>query len=137
VKLIIEATDKLTELDGVRVRVWNGKTEDGKECLVFVHQIAVDRSQDASAFERAFKELPTPAGAMMVPLEHVEAEDIARRMFEAYNQQGPNPWKTWDGKDVPRWPELNDQVRGKWVAAARAVTAPGSTPPAIPLRHIV
>ncbi len=44
---------------------------------------------------------------------------LAQEMFAAYNEEGPNPWKTWDGKDVPRWDELNDQVRGKWIAAAK------------------
>jgi hypothetical protein len=44
----------------------------------------------------------------------------AERMFNAYNEQGPNPWKTFDGRDVPRWNELNDQVRAKWISAAEA-----------------
>lgn len=44
--------------------------------------------------------------------------ETAKKMFNAYNEQGPNPWKTWDDKDVPRWDALNDQVRAKWVAAA-------------------
>lgn len=47
------------------------------------------------------------------------SRNLAIKMFNAYNQEGPNPWKTWDGKDVPRWNDLNDQVRGKWIAAAR------------------
>lgn len=45
-------------------------------------------------------------------------EDRAKQMFGAYNEQGPNPWKTFDGRDVPKWDELNDQVRAKWTAAA-------------------
>ena len=126
-KLTIEATEKLTELDGVPVRLWNGTTETSVKCLVFVHQIAVHNSEDPASFDRSLLPVATPAGALMVPLASVETEDIARRMFEAYNAQGPNPWKTWDGKDVPRWPELNDQVREKWMAAARVVLAP--TPP--------
>jgi hypothetical protein len=44
--------------------------------------------------------------------------DLAKTMFDAYNEQGLNPWKTFDGRDVPRWDELNDQVRAKWIAAA-------------------
>ncbi len=43
---------------------------------------------------------------------------VAERLFNAYNEQGPNPWKTFDGRDVPRWEALNDQVRAKWTAAA-------------------
>lgn len=37
---------------------------------------------------------------------------------ETMNEQGPNPWKTFDGRDVPRWDQLNDQVRAKWCAVA-------------------
>lgn len=49
-----------------------------------------------------------------------QLETLARSMFDAYNEQGPNPWKTFDGRDVPRWEALNDQVRAKWQAAAAA-----------------
>lgn len=47
---------------------------------------------------------------------------LARSMFDAYNEEGPTPWKTFDGRDVPRWNDLNDAVRGKWVAAAKVAT---------------
>lgn len=45
----------------------------------------------------------------------------AEQLFNAYNSQGPNPWKTFDGRDVPRWdsPTMTDQVRAKWEAVAR------------------
>lgn len=46
-------------------------------------------------------------------------EELAQAMFNAYNEAGPTPWLTFDGRSVPRWAELNDAVRGKWVAAAR------------------
>lgn len=52
-------------------------------------------------------------------LEALIVSDLAGQLFNAYNEEGPNPWKTFDGRDVPRWHELNDQVRGKWIAAAR------------------
>jgi hypothetical protein len=47
-------------------------------------------------------------------------EQVAKRMFDAYNTQGPNPGKTWDGKDVPPWENLGEQVQAKWIAAASA-----------------
>lgn len=47
-----------------------------------------------------------------------ETLNIAEKFFNAYNEQGPNPWKTFDGRDVPRWDSLNDQVRAKWCAVA-------------------
>lgn len=56
-------------------------------------------------------------------------EQRAERMFNAYNEQGPNPWKTFDGRDVPRWPDLTDQVRAKWVAAATAADVLEELPP--------
>lgn len=42
----------------------------------------------------------------------------AKAMFNAYNEQGPNPWRTFDGRQVPAWENLSDQVRAKWEAAA-------------------
>lgn len=43
---------------------------------------------------------------------------LAAEMFNAYNAQGPNPGKTWDGRDVPAFEACGDQVQGKWCAAA-------------------
>lgn len=45
--------------------------------------------------------------------------ELAEKMFNAYNEESPNPWKTFDGRDVPRWPALGEQVQAKWRAAAR------------------
>jgi hypothetical protein len=50
-------------------------------------------------------------------------ETAARAAFVAYNEAvepGKTPWKTWDGKDVPRWDGLNDSVRAKWGASVMA-----------------
>lgn len=49
---------------------------------------------------------------------------LAMKMFQSYNAQGPNPNKTWDGKDVPPWEKLGDQVQGKWLAAAECALKP-------------
>ncbi|HND53209.1 MAG TPA: hypothetical protein PLV92_12455 [Pirellulaceae bacterium] len=45
----------------------------------------------------------------------------ARRAFDAYNAAGANPGKTFDGRPVPAWEHLNDDVREKWCAAVAAV----------------
>lgn len=45
----------------------------------------------------------------------------ARRAFDAYNAAGANPNKTFDGRAVPSWENLNDDVREKWAAAIEAV----------------
>lgn len=52
-------------------------------------------------------------------MEREEVEGWAKEMFAAYNREGPNPGKTWDGKDVPAWEACGSQVQGKWKAAAR------------------
>jgi hypothetical protein len=53
-------------------------------------------------------------------------------MFEAYNAAGPNPNKTWDGKDVPAWDSLTgdsgEQVKAKWRAAAKVALNPYGLP---------
>ncbi len=42
---------------------------------------------------------------------------LGQAAFEAYNAAGENPGKTHDGKDVPEWNDLGDNVRAKWEAA--------------------
>jgi hypothetical protein len=59
-KITIESTDALTTIDRVPVRVWEGVTEDGIPCKVFVHRIAVADEQDASAFDRELREQLPP-----------------------------------------------------------------------------
>lgn len=46
----------------------------------------------------------------------LEIVALARRMFNAYNERGG--WKTFDGRPVPQWDELGDEIRRRWVAAA-------------------
>lgn len=48
---------------------------------------------------------------------------LAEELFNAYNEEGPNPWQAHDGREVPRWneiaPEKRGQIHAKWRAAAR------------------
>jgi hypothetical protein len=46
--------------------------------------------------------------------------ELAEAMFNAYNEHGAQRWKTFDGRDVPRWRDITPEVRAKWVAAAVA-----------------
>lgn len=66
-KMQIEATGKLTEIDGVPVRLWEGVTKAGVKCKVFVHRIAVHESEDATQFERGLKQIP----GIQVDLRHI------------------------------------------------------------------
>lgn len=45
-------------------------------------------------------------------------DQAAKEMFDAYNRAGPNPGKTFDGRDVPPFEQCGEQVQGKWKAAA-------------------
>ena len=74
-----------------------------------------DREQ-AAEFWEGFVGVDSQTGQ---PLPKTRAEAL----FNVYNEQGPNPWKTFDGRDVPRWPEISEQVRAKWSAVAAAQEA--------------
>lgn len=60
---------------------------------------------------------------MMKTHQPPTAVELAEQMFNAYNEHGPTPWVTFDGRPVPRWPDLNDAVRAKWTAAAARAIA--------------
>lgn len=68
-KITIESTPHITYVNGEKVRVWNGVTERGVKCIVFVQQLAVAITDDASEFERELEE-QLPPGAV-IPLRHI------------------------------------------------------------------
>lgn len=71
-KITITATEKLTDVGGVPVRLWHGVTESGTKCLVFVHRIAVDETENAEQFERELKEqMPPRSATRFVDLRHI------------------------------------------------------------------
>ena len=59
-KITIEATEKITTIDGVQVRLWEGVTETGTKCLVFVHRVAVHDGEDPGQFEKELEEQMPP-----------------------------------------------------------------------------
>jgi hypothetical protein len=59
-KITMIATDQITRLDGVQVRVWEGVTERGIPCKVFVHRVAVRENQNTADFDRELKEQMPP-----------------------------------------------------------------------------
>lgn len=67
-KVTAEATEQITEINGVPCRVWKATTGAGVEFFMFVHRVAVDPGADASEFERALQEVPAPEP---VPLHQV------------------------------------------------------------------
>ncbi len=70
-KITMESTPELLEVDGVPVRLWAGKTEGGIEVVVMVHRIAV-RTEDADgAFARELQETAQPRQVVVDYLEAV------------------------------------------------------------------
>lgn len=67
-KLTIESTNITTRIDGVPVRLWEGTTESGVPCKVFVHRVAAFDGRHAE-FERELSEQSKPAE--LVPLADV------------------------------------------------------------------
>jgi hypothetical protein len=56
----MEPTDRIAIVDGVKCRFWEGVTESGTRCVVFVHRIAVHCDDDLSEFDRELVEGPAP-----------------------------------------------------------------------------
>jgi hypothetical protein len=63
VRIAIESTGRVLELDGVPVREWRGRTEGGVDVLVFVHRVAVPDDADCAAFDRELRETIAPTTA--------------------------------------------------------------------------
>jgi len=57
-KILMESTDHMVVVDGVECRAWNAITENQTQCFVFVHRIAVRRSEDQDEFSELY-ERPT------------------------------------------------------------------------------
>lgn len=71
-------------------------------------------------------------------LEAIAIQTLAEQLFDAYNAAGPNPGKTWDGKDVPPFDACGEQVQAKWCAVAvyaMAVFGVDETPPEAGAAH--
>ena len=49
-KLTIENTDRLVQINGIPARVWEGTTENGIAVQVLVTQVAVHRDDDQAQF---------------------------------------------------------------------------------------
>ena len=55
-KLILQNTDKIVEVNGIPCRVWEGKTESGIECHAMIALVGVHRDLDSSQFEAELQE---------------------------------------------------------------------------------
>jgi hypothetical protein len=62
-KVTLESTSKIVEINGVPARVWEGKTESGIDVHCFITRVAVHKDDDTSQFERELKENTPPRNA--------------------------------------------------------------------------
>lgn len=70
-RLQIESTNITTSLGGVMVRLWEGVTENGTPCKVFVHRLAVRNDCDAADFDHELQEQLPPAEERVIPLSMI------------------------------------------------------------------
>ena len=71
-KIEIESTTKIVQLNNVPARIWVGTTESGIPVHCYVTRIAVAKDADASEFERELQEHQVPS---------LEIEAIPLRMI--------------------------------------------------------
>jgi hypothetical protein len=64
-KLTIESTTRVVEINGVPARIWEGTSEAGVRVLCLVTRVAVERSQDCSQFDRELSEQRAPSAAAL------------------------------------------------------------------------
>lgn len=70
-KITIESTEKIVQVNGVPARIWEGATESGIPCFCMVTRIGVSVDEDASQFERELKECKQPTFTQSVPLRMI------------------------------------------------------------------
>ena len=68
-KIQMHSTTKIVHLNGVPARIWEGVTEGGVECHVYVTRVAVTKESDTSEFEKELQEHSAPSAEIeAVPL---------------------------------------------------------------------
>ena len=60
-KVQLESTTKIVELNGVPARVWEGVTESGIEVHAFITRVAVNQEEDTSQFEQELQVCREPS----------------------------------------------------------------------------
>lgn len=68
-KITLEPTSKIIEIDGVPCRVWQGQSERGVKCHAHIALIGVDRADDSDEFDCELREVKTPRAN----IEHLPA----------------------------------------------------------------
>lgn len=70
-KITIENTDQIVEVNGVPARLWEGESVTGIKVQVLVTRIAVHDSQDCSQFAAELEEQRPPSIEQAFPLRMI------------------------------------------------------------------
>ncbi len=72
-KVQLESTSKMVEMNGVPCRIWEGYTAAGIQVHAYIVRIAADRSEpDLSEFERELQEHAAPSATIgAIPLRFI------------------------------------------------------------------
>jgi hypothetical protein len=76
-KMTIESTDELVELDDVAFRVWYGQTDRGDKLVAFVHRVAFATATEVAQYEEWLKAMPHPVAIKIEELIDVGAFHFA------------------------------------------------------------
>lgn len=63
-KITIESTEKIIDIEGVPARIWEGQTESGIEVHCFVTRISPQTHDNIEQFEQELKEQKAPSAAV-------------------------------------------------------------------------
>ncbi len=72
-KITIESTTKITELNGVPARVWEGQTESGIKVHCYITRVAIDKDEPrADEFQNELQEQKVPSAEIeAIPLRMI------------------------------------------------------------------
>ena len=81
-KLTLESTDRIVEVDGAPARVWVGTNADGVQCVAFIRRVAIRRTADAREFDAELREIaPTRTSEAIVADFLPVTEGISTKLF--------------------------------------------------------
>lgn len=63
-KVTLQSTDKIVQLNGVPARVWEGESSSGIKVHAFITRVAVGKDEDCVEFEKELKECGPPSSAV-------------------------------------------------------------------------
>lgn len=68
--IAITPTEKVTTIDGVQVRLWEGVASGGVRCRVFVYRVCplIVHDEDVDEFERALASIPAPKLVQLIEI---------------------------------------------------------------------